>query len=111
MSSLNLSMVNHLKKKALKINNILNLEMNDVVVDIGSNDGTFLGFFSKKLKLIGIDPTIKKLSNLYRKDIIKIPDFFSSEILKKATTKKVKVITSISMFYDLDNPLKFAQEI
>jgi len=111
MSSLNLSMVRHLKKKALKINSMLNLETNDLVVDIGSNDGTFLSFFSKKLKLIGIDPTIKKLSKFYRKDIFKIPTFFSAKNLKKITLKKVKVVTSISMFYDLENPLIFANEI
>ena len=111
MSSLNLSMVRHLKKKALKINSILNLETNDLVVDIGSNDGTFLSFFPKKLKLIGIDPTIKKLSKFYRKDIFKIPTFFSARNLKEITSKKVKVVTSISMFYDLENPLIFANEI
>ena len=111
MSSLNLSMVRHLKKKALKINRMLDLETNDLVVDIGSNDGTFLSFFSKKLKLIGIDPTIKKLSKFYRKDIIRIPTFFSARNLKEITSKKVKVVTSISMFYDLENPLMFANEI
>ena len=111
MSSLNLSMVNHLKKKAFKIKNTLDLQANDVVVDIGSNDGTFLSFFSKKLKLIGIDPTIKKLSKFYRKDIFKSANFFSAHNLNKITSKKVKVVTSISMFYDLEDPLKFAQEI
>ena len=111
MSSLNLSMVKHLKKKVLKINNTLDLVTNDIVVDIGSNDGTFLSFFSKKLKLIGVDPTIKKLSKFYRKDIFKVPDFFTANNLKKITSKKVKVVTSISMFYDLESPLKFAKEI
>ena len=49
MSSLNLSMVNHLKKKSLKLKKISNLKNNDLVIDIGSNDGTFLSFFSKKI--------------------------------------------------------------
>ena len=111
MSSLNSSMINHLKNKAKKISTLMNLKDNDVVVDIGSNDGTFLSFFSKKLKLIGVDPTIKKLANYYRKDIIKIPDFFSALEFKKKITKKVKVVTSISMFYDLENPIKFAEDI
>ena len=111
MSSLNSSMINHLKKKAKKINNLMNLKAEDLVVDIGSNDGTFLGFFSNKFKLIGVDPTIKKLSAYYRKDIIKIPNFFSAIEFKKKIKKKVKVITSISMFYDLENPIKFAEDI
>tara|TARA_B110000196_G_C21073428_1_gene628687 strand:+ start:86 stop:1306 length:1221 start_codon:yes stop_codon:yes gene_type:complete len=111
MSSLNLSMINHLKKKAKKINNFLNLKTDDVVVDIGSNDGTFLNFFSNKLKLVGVDPTIKKLFSYYRNDIVKMPNFFSAIEFKKKILKKVKVITSISMFYDLENPIKFAEDI
>ena len=79
-----------------------------VYLDIGSNDGTFLSFFSKKLKLFGCDPTIKKFSHLYRKDINKLPYFFSSKYFKE---KKFKLITSIAMFYDLPDPLDFAQQI
>jgi len=111
MSSLNLSMVNHLKKKSSKLKKISNLKNNDLVIDIGSNDGTFLNFFSKKNKLIGVDPTIKKLSKFYRKDIIQVPSFFSKENLKNITEQKVKIFSSISMFYDLENPVKFAEDI
>ena len=38
--------------------------------------------FSSKLNLIGVDPTIIKFSNLYRKDITQISDFFSYDNLK-----------------------------
>ena len=111
MSSLNQSMVNHLKVKAEKINRLINLNPGDIIMDIGSNDGTFLKFFSKKLKLIGVDPTIKKLKNYYRKDIIKVPNFFSKSNISKIINKKIKVVLSISMFYDLEDPVNFAQEI
>ncbi len=111
MSSLNLSMVTHLKKKAEKIINLAKLTSGDIVVDIGSNDGTFLGFFPNKSKLIGIDPTVKKLGKYYKKNIIKISNFFSSNLLNKFINKKVKIVTSISMFYDLETPVKFAQQI
>jgi hypothetical protein len=111
MSSLNQSMVNHLKVKAEKINRLINLNPGDIIIDIGSNDGTFLKFFSKKLKLIGVDPTIKKLKNYYRKDIIKVPNFFSKSNINKVIDKKIKVVLSISMFYDLEDPVNFAQEI
>ena len=111
MSSLNQSMVSHLKDKAEKIKRLISLNAGDVVLDIGSNDGTFLSFFSKKLKLVGVDPTIKKLKNYYRKDIIKIPDFFSEKKIIKKINKKIKVVSSISMFYDLEDPINFAQQI
>ena len=108
MSSLNKSMVLHLKMKALNLKNKYNLKSKDFILDIGSNDGTFLSFFNNKFKLFGCDPTIKKFSNLYRKDINQLPVFFSSKHFKD---KKFKLVTSISMFYDLPDPLDFAQQI
>ena len=108
MSSLNKSMVSHLKLKALSLKNKYYLKFKNNILDIGSNDGTFLTFFNNKFKLFGCDPTIKKFSHLYRKDINQLPFFFSS---KYFGDKKFNLITSISMFYDLPDPLDFAQQI
>jgi hypothetical protein len=111
-SSLNPTMVTHLKNKAIQLQKIANLSVNDIVVDIGSNDGTFLSFFNKNNCLIGIDPTIQKFKSNYKKNIIQIADFFSESILKKyLPNKKLKLITSVAMFYDLEDPLLFAKEI
>ena len=84
MSSLNNSMISHLKIKALNLKNKYNLKSKDFILDIGSNDGTFLLFFNNKFKLFGCDPTIKKFSNLYRKDINQLPVFFSSKHFKES---------------------------
>ena len=112
MSSLNPSMVSHLKLKALKLQKFSKLEDNDCVIDIGSNDGTFLGFFSKKLLRVGVDPTIKKFYTNYKSGLIGIPDFFSKNTLHKYKIfNKPKLITSIAMFYDLEDPLSFAKDI
>ncbi len=108
MSSLNKSMESHLKLKAINLIKKYSLKPSDEVLDIGSNDGTFLSFFNNKLKLYGCDPTINKFSHLYRKDINKLPFFFSS---RHFINKKFKLITSIAMFYDLPDPLDFAQQI
>ena len=111
MSSLNKSMFNHLKNKVNRLKKMVSLNHGDTVIDIGSNDGTFLSFFSKNLNLVGVDPTIVKFSKFYKKNIIKISDFFSYENLRKKVKKKAKLITSISMFYDLEDPVKFAQDV
>ena len=112
LSSLNPHMIKHLKIKSEKLKKISKLSSSDTVMDIGSNDGTFLSNYKKTNRLIGIDPTIKKLKKFYRKDIIKIADFFSAEkVFHHIKTKKPKIITSISMFYDLPSPIKFAQDI
>lgn len=108
MSSLNKSMMSHLEIKALNLKKRYNLNFNKYILDIGSNDGTFLSFFNSSFRLYGCDPTIKKFNSHYRKDIKKIPHFFSNKIFKK---EKFDLITSISMFYDLPDPLKFAREV
>ena len=108
MSSLNKSMISHLKLKALGLKKRYQLKSNMKILDIGSNDGTFLSFFNNKYKLFGCDPTISKFSKYYRKDINQIPFFFSSKLFEN---KKFDLISSISMFYDLPDPLTFAKEI
>lgn len=64
-TSLSNLMVNHMKNKFVKITNNKNIiKNNSSILDIGSNDGTFLNFFAKKnkfLNLYGIDPSSKKI--------------------------------------------------
>ena len=112
LSSLNLHMVKHLKSKSDKLKKISQLEKGDIVIDIGSNDGTSLKNYNKDFILIGIDPTIKKLKKFYRKDIITISDFFSKNSVDRyLNKKKAKIITTLSMFYDLPSPVDFAKDI
>ena len=111
MSSLNSSMIDHLKNKSQKIKKISKLSKSDLIIDIGSNDGTFLSYFVDHCQTLGIDPTISKFKKMYNKKINIIDDFFSGEILKKNSIRKAKVITSISMFYDLEDPVTFANEV
>lgn len=112
MSSLNKSMSSHLKNKALNLKKKMNLKNSDIVIDIGSNDGTFLSYFDRKFNLIGVDPTIKKFKYKYRKDIKTVANFFSyNEVKKYLTKQKAKLITSIACFYDLPNPTKFVEDI
>ena len=113
-SGLNKSMVEHLETKVNKIINQYKLKDGDLIVDIGSNDATTLKIFQRynsKIKLMGIDPTGEKFKSYYTDGIKLIPDFFSSKIFKKHCDQKPSVITSFSMFYDLDNPLEFMKEI
>ncbi|MBU0580431.1 MAG: class I SAM-dependent methyltransferase [Candidatus Margulisbacteria bacterium] len=111
-SGLNQYMVNHLQEKAKKILDLVNLNKGDLVIDIGSNDATFLKFYPKDTVLVGVDPTGNKFKKFYPEYIALIPDFFSADLIKeKFPSKKAKIITSIAMFYDLENPLKFMQDI
>jgi C-methyltransferase C-terminal domain/Putative zinc binding domain/Methyltransferase domain len=111
-SSLNDSMKFHLKTIAERIRDYLILLEGDVIVDIGSNDGTFLSFFENVgLKRIGIDPTISKFADSYHPDIIKVPEFFTKDSFNSVSDKPAKFISSISMMYDLDDPVNFALQV
>lgn len=112
-SGLNQSMVQHLASKVEKICKLVNLEPNDLIIDIGSNDGTTLGSYARRdLFFLGIDPSGLKFKKYYKPDIKLIPEFFSEKaVLKAVENKKAKVITSIAMFYDLEEPIQFAKEI
>lgn len=113
-SGLNQSMLTHLKSIVSKIQEIAMLNPGDHILDIGSNDGSLLSFYEDRpdIKLIGIDPTGIKFKNYYQPRIQLIPEFFSTaEIQKHFGNQKMRVITSISMFYDLEQPLQFVKEI
>jgi len=112
-SGLNASMVKHLHSKVDKILASGVLNAGDMIIDIGSNDATTLKAYPKgKYELVGIDPTGIKFSSYYPPEIKLVPEFFSAQAVSKALSgKKAKVITSFSMFYDLEDPIAFAREI
>lgn len=112
-SGLNQSMVNHLNCKVNKILKWINPQPGDLVIDIGSNDGTLLKAYSRDdLNLVGIDPTGLKFKDCYPDHIKLIPEFFSAEALIDHFGKqKAKIVTSIAMFYDLEDPLDFMKQI
>lgn len=111
-SGLNASMVSHLHRKVSRIAGFASLQPGDLVVDIGSNDSTTLQAYAKDLLLVGIDPTGIKFHNYYPPHIQLISDFFSADLLRTHFPhKKAKVITSFSMFYDLEAPMEFMRQI
>lgn len=111
-SGLNQSMVRHLQQKVARITGMAKLESGDLVVDIGSNDSTLLQAYPDNLTLVGVDPSGPKFKQYYPAHIRLIPDFFSADLVKQAYPgRRAKVITSIAMFYDLEQPQAFVDEI
>jgi hypothetical protein len=111
-SGLNQSMVRHLTQKIAKLEKFAGLAAGDVVLDIGSNDATSLKAYSTTgINRIGIDPTGEKFRAFYPDEIKLVPDFFSASNFDKFGVKRAKIITSIAMFYDLEDPVWFVREI
>lgn len=112
-SGLNASMVRHLHAKVGRILKMDFLDQGDLVIDIGSNDGTTLaGYPEGRFELVGFDPTGKKFLHYYPDGVKLIPDFFSADLVRKELRgRRAKVITSFSMFYDLEDPIAFMREV
>ncbi len=112
-SGLNPSMVSHLREKVRRVESYGLLRSGDLVLDIGSNDGTTLSLYQDRdLTLVGFDPTANKFAGFYPPGVVAVADFFSSDgFLERFAGRKAKVITSFSMFYDLEDPQAFVREI
>lgn len=112
-SGLSRVMTVHLRRKVERIIRFLPLAVGDVIVDIGSNDGTLLNAYpGGQFFLLGIDPTIKKFQSYYSPSIHLIADFFPSAAVKECLSgKRAKVATSIAMLYDLESPLDFMRQV
>jgi hypothetical protein len=111
-SSLNQSMVRHLTNKMRLLQRAADLKSGEVVLDIGSNDATSLKAYEVEgLTRIGIDPTGEKFRSYYPDYIRLVPDFFSAKNFRSVSSRRAKIVTSISMFYDLEDPTQFAREV
>ncbi len=111
-SGLNASMVRHLTNKIHMLERMVEIKSTDLVIDIGSNDATSLKAYTGKHRKVGIDPTGKKFQEFYTDDISLIPDFFTAgAFIKLFPSDKAKIVTSIAMFYDLENPGQFVRDI
>jgi len=107
-SGLNASMVSHLTNKIRMLELFAKVSETDLVIDIGSNDATSLKAYTVNCKKVGIDPTGIKFKKYYTADIDLIPFFFSDlGFMERYDDRKAKIITSIAMFYDLENPSHF----
>jgi hypothetical protein len=111
-SGLNQSMIQHLTRKIRNLERMANLKPGDTVLDIGSNDATSLkAYTANGLIRIGIDPTGAKFKEYYPHDVVLISDFFSAKTFWTIANNKAKIVTSIAMIYDLEDPIKFAREV
>lgn len=108
-SGQNPQMVEHLRRKAEKLTRYARLGACDIVCDIGSNDGTFLGQFHGPER-IGFDPTARQFAEFYPPATEVVDELFSAARYR-ATNRPAKLITSLACLYDLADPVDFARQV
>ena len=103
-------------KKALrditeKIEKMMRLKKGDVVLDIGSNDGTLLRTYrTKGLVRAGVEPATNLEEEGRRGLNYFISDFWNADSYQQTVPKKAAVITAIGMFYDMEDPKQFIRD-
>lgn len=85
----------------------------DIVVDIGCNDGTLLRSYPVKgLYLVGFEPAENLVPEARKATDLIFNNFFDARIFtQKFGDRKAKIVTSVAMFYDLEDPNKFVADV
>lgn len=115
-SGLNDAMRRHLEELSAEIESRMGLKSGDIVVDIGANDGTtLLAYREPGLVRLGFEPS-DAAADAERRGIRILRTFFGSktgarDFQKECPGRKAKVVTSVAMFYDLEDPAGFCRQI
>jgi hypothetical protein len=107
-SATNETMIRDLREVTEHARRFVELKPGDVVLDIGANDGTLLANYPADCKRVGFEP-----SNIERVEQVSIiRSYFPPALPWKAVIpRQAKIITSIAMFYDLDEPRAFVEAV
>lgn len=112
-SGINQTMKDELKEIAQEALKKVKKTKNKVIaVDIGTNDGTLLKYYPKKIYRIGVEP-IKKLAKEAKKNAnLIVNNFFTFEaVSKEKKNLKADIVSAISCFYDMEQPNKFVEDV
>jgi cyclopropane fatty-acyl-phospholipid synthase-like methyltransferase len=109
-SGINDTIKSDLKSIAESAAKLVRLKPEDVVLDIGANDGTMLNNLKGKAVRVGCEPATNLLEELRSNAEHVISDFWTKENYDRLCIKKAKIITAIGMFYDMEDPNQFIRD-
>lgn len=114
VSGVNQTMRNALADVTRCAEKIVPLRKGDVVVDIGSNDSTLLrAYHNHGIVRVGFEPATNLMEKARRGGLSHIINSFFNykDYQKEIGKKKAKIITAVAMFYDLNDPNTFMNDI
>jgi NDP-4-keto-2,6-dideoxyhexose 3-C-methyltransferase len=113
-SGINATMRKHLADFNAELCSKVTLNPGDAVLDVGSNDCTFVGNYPEHVLRHGCDPTGVQFTDFYTETkTTLIPTYFTKAAIQTTlgNDRRFKAVTSISMFYDLPDPVQFAKDV
>jgi hypothetical protein len=110
-SGMNRTMTEELRGITQKAVSLIKCEKGDTVIDIGCNDGTLLKFYGNSFYKVGFEPAknLRKYAEPHA-DMI-ITDYFTAKGYFDKRAERARMITSIAMFYDLEEPDTFVDDV
>jgi NDP-4-keto-2,6-dideoxyhexose 3-C-methyltransferase len=112
-SGVNQTMRDALAEIAKTAKGLVGLKGGDYVIDIGANDGTLLRAYDVSgVNLIGYEPAanLEQYNSVGTTRVFN--DFFNAAAWNEHfIEKKAKIVTAIAMFYDLEDPNEFMEDI
>ena len=109
-SGTNATMRNHLTGIVANALSILKPTGQYRVLDIGCNDGTLLAGYPAQAEKFGVDPS--DIARTIKPPVMVVPTVFPSAQARAALAgQPLDIITSIAMFYDLEDPVGFAKSV
>ncbi len=113
-SEINIPYIPHCSRMYDYISGLVKLNENDLIVDIGGNDGTLLSTFRSvsniELSYLNIDPSINLAKLSEAKGIPVLNEYFSLDT-SKLISKRAKIITSTNVFQHLRDINSFVQGV
>ena len=102
-----IKLINHFKDYVERVINVQQINDKDLILDIGSNDGTLLQCFKDKgfQNILGVDPASQIVDQANLSGIKTIKGYFNLELASKIsnTNGKAKVITANNVFAHMDD--------
>ena len=100
-------LINHFNDVVSRILKVKNIDKNDLILDVGSNDGTLLKCFSEKgfKNILGIDPASHIVKQANKNGIPTIEGYMNSSSAQKILSKygSAKIITANNVFAHADD--------
>lgn len=115
MTSLSPGLNNHFREYARAISKNLNLTRNDLVIDVGANDGVLLKHFKENygLRVVGIEPSVRAI-DFAEKNGVPMKEGYMTPALCKDIVKnfgRAKLLTMNNVFANIDNLNSIAESI
>jgi len=95
----------HFRQSALRLTHRLGLEPGDLVVDIGSNDGTWLKHFQALgLDVLGVEPARNVAAMAESAGVPTMVRFFDASVAREITVRvgQPKLVTAAGVFFHLE---------